>query len=220
MLYPTEYTANLTLIETAVAQTNFEEFKVTLNQQTGDFFYDSWKIKPEFKGTVWEQLLNSLPEQKGEARVITLKPGTTYYCHADMDDRWHLNLQSEHGYLCDLENDKLYKLVTDGLWYSMDAGRLHTAANFGNKDRVQLVVRKLLTSNVLKNPVFVKIILKINTPDFRYQFDQKISIWLNRANKNRIISNFSFNNTEVKFNIEQEYVEELKSIVPDIFEVV
>jgi hypothetical protein len=220
MLSPTKYSIDVAILNEAVSQSHQTEFKYTINQPTGDFFYDPWEINPELIGTVWEDILNSLPVKQGEARIIVLKPGTSYYCHADADDRWHLNLQSEYGYLLDLDNSTMYQLHTDGVWYEMDAGCKHSAANFGHIDRIQLVVRHLLNRNVLVNPVDVKIVLKIDTPDFRYQFDSTISPWLNRANKQGVINNFKFVGSEVSFSIEQDCVERLKQILPDIFEIV
>lgn len=220
MLFPTAHTVDIELIDQALRLTNFDEFKLTINKPTGNFFYDPWDIKSEFKGTIWDRILQTLPEPKGEARIITLKPGTTYYCHADADDRWHLNLQSEHGYICDLENKELLKLNTDGIWYSMDAGRLHTAANFGNKDRIQLVVRQLLKRNQLIDPIKVSIVLKEQASDFRYQFDQTVSSWLNRANKNQIISDFVFSDNEIHFNLEKDYLLKLETVIPKIFKLV
>ena len=163
MLCPTNYNVNANLLEEAIKQSNKDESKLVLNQPTGDFFYDPWIIKPEFAGTVWENILNSLPVNKGEARIITLKPGTSYYSHADADDRWHLNLKSEYGFVCDLDNQQMYLLKPDGIWYNMDAGRIHSAVNFGHIDRVQLVVRHLLCNNNLKNPVGIRIVLTVNT---------------------------------------------------------
>lgn len=220
MLSPTQYSIDTVILKEAVIQSLHTEFKYTINQPTGDFFYDRWVVKPELRGTVWEDILNSLPVDQGEARAIILKPGTSYYCHADADDRWHLNLQSEYGYLCDIDNSVMHLLRTDGIWYDMDAGRKHTAANFGHIDRIQIVVRQLLKKNNLKNPVSVKIALRVNTPDFRYHFDSTASPWLNRANKEGIINNFKFINNEVSFDIEQDSLESLKKILPDTFEAV
>ena len=220
MLRPTNYTVESYLLEEAIKQSDKDEFKLILNQPTGDFFYDPWVIKPEFVGTVWEDILNSLPLDKGEARLITLKPGTSYYSHADADDRWHLNLKSEYGYLCDLDNQQMHLLTPDGIWYDMDAGRIHSAVNFGHCDRVQLVVRQLLKFNMLKNSINIKIRLKETSPDYRYQFDRTISPWLNRANKKGIISNFKFLDTEVSFDIEVDELNSLKRIVPILFEIV
>lgn len=219
MITPTNHSVETKCLEQAVNQFDFKDFKMSINQPTGDFFYDPWVIKPEFKETIWEKILNSLPEKQGEARIITLTPGTSYLCHADVDDRWHLNLQSEQGYLCDLERRKIYLLRTDGIWYSMDAGGLHTACNFGSKDRIQLVVRQLLQRNALKDSITVSITLKDKVIDYRYQFDQHISPWLNRANKNKIISEFVFLETEVRFSLEREFFSELEKIVPKIFEI-
>lgn len=220
MLCPTNYTVDSYLLKEAIIQLDRDEFKLVLNQPTGDFFYDPWIIKSQFAGTIWEDILNSLPVNKGEARLITLKPGTSYYSHADADDRWHLNLKSEYGFLCDLDNQQMHLLKPDGIWYNMDAGRIHSAVNFGHTDRIQLVVRQLLKSNILKNPINIKIKIKKESSDYRYQFDQTISPWLNRANKKGIISNFKFLDTEVSFNIEADELDSLKHTVPSMFEVV
>lgn len=220
MIVRTPYTVNLDLIKDALLSIHTFDSKTSLNNPVGDFFYDPWTIKQEFIGTPWQSILDSLPMPVGEARVIVLKPGTSYYCHADADDRWHLNLQSEHGYLIDLDSSTMHRLHTDGIWYTMDAGCKHTAANFGQIDRVQLVIRRLLNRNNLVNPVDVKIVLKSNAFDFRYQFDNTISPWLNRANKQGNINNFKFVDSEVSFSIEQHSIESLKQVLPDIFEII
>lgn len=214
------HSVDLNLLKDAVSKIDNNEFKTSLNVPTGDFFYDLWTIKSEFKDTVWEDLLNSLPFDKGEARIIVLKPGTSYYCHADADDRWHLNLQSEFGFICDIDQSIMHKLLPDGNWYEMNAGRRHTAANFGSIDRIQLVVRQLLKKNKLLDPVAVKIIAKTQTVDFRYQFDNTVSLWLNDANKKSIVCDFKFIETEVSFKVEKTSLQSLIEIVPDIFEVV
>ena len=219
MLSQTNYTVDLSILKEAVDSIADQEFKITINQPTGDFFYDPWEIKPELKNTVWQKILDSLPFDQGEARIITLKPGTAYCCHADADDRWHLNLQSKEGYICDIDNLKMYLLSTDGIWYTMNAGRLHTAANFGSIDRIQLVVRQLLKKNMLSDPVYIKISSKSLSYNFRYQFDNTVSPWLNYANKHGIINNFKFVKDEVLFNIERNAIDSLNKILPDIFEI-
>jgi len=220
MLQPTDHNVNINLLKDALLGIGSGQFKVSLNSPSGDFFYDPWVIKSEFKNTVWEDILKSLPYQHGEARIITLKPGTSYWCHADADDRWHLNIQSEFGVICDIDHNVMYQLSTDGIWYNMNAGRRHTAANFGSIDRIQLVVRQLLRKNTLVDPVPVKIITQTKPVDFRYQFDNSISPWLNTANKQGIISHFKFVNDEVAFNIERDSVESLNAVVPTIFKVI
>lgn len=220
MLRLTDYSVDIKLLTHALSTLNTEQFKLSLNMPSGDFFYDPWIIKPEFKNTVWEDILDSLPYNKGEARIITLNPKSAYCSHADADDRWHLNLQSENGFICDLDNDAMHKLLPDGLWYDMDAGRRHTAANFGSIDRIQLVVRQLFKKNMLIDPVAIKIVTRVDVADFRYQFDNTISPWLNNANKKGIITDFKFINSEVSFNVERASLETLKAVLPNIFEIV
>lgn len=219
MLSATAYTLDLASIKEAVDAVPTDQFKFTLNQPTGDFFNDPWEIKPNYKGTIWETVLNSLPVDQGEARIVVLKPGTCYFCHADADDRWHLNLQSQHGYLIDIEDSIMCPLFTDGIWYHMNAGKLHTAVNFGSIDRIQLVVRQLLTRHKLNDPVTIKIALKTDVFNFRYQFDNTISAWLNLANKQGTINNFKFINDEVTFDVERTLLDSLYKIVPNIFEI-
>jgi hypothetical protein len=114
----------------------------------------------------------------------------------------------------------MHLLTPDGIWYDMDAGRIHSAVNFGRCDRVQLVVRQLLKYNILKNSINIKIRIKETSPDYRYQFDRTISPWLNRANKKGTISNFKFLDTEVSFDIEVDELNSLKRVVPILFEIV
>ena len=196
MLERTEYTVKVPKINE-----DFENFKTTLNQPTGDFFYDPWEIKPEYKGTVWEKLLKSLPEPHGEARVIVMQPGTTYMAHADIDNRWHLNLQSEQAYLINLVSQDMHLLEKDGYWYYMDAGNIHTASNYGSIPRIQLVVRELLTATEIKELAQVTIKPAMPQYDYRYKFDNIISPWLNTANKDGVIKDFEVDGEVVKFKI-------------------
>lgn len=214
MLVQTNYTISLTTIQAALAQLPNMEFRLAINEPTGDFFYDPWKLKDEYVGTVWEELYNSLPVVKGEARIIKLESGECYASHADMDDRYHLNLSGTHCYLIDLDTHNMIKLQSDGHWYNMDAGIRHTAANFGNPTRYQLVVRHLFTKHNLDNPISVEIRSKEYTSHPRFIFDDTISPWLNVANKQAKITNFKFIDNIVSFDIDEKYLSELKSIVP------
>ena len=60
---------------------DLNNFKLSFNKPTKSFFYDPWVIKDEFKNTVWERLLEYLPNDIGEARVIVLQPGACYNSH-------------------------------------------------------------------------------------------------------------------------------------------
>jgi len=192
-----------------------EKGKHDLTVPSGDFFYDPWVLLEEYKNTVWESILNSLPIDTGQARIIVMESPSCYTQHADIDDRYHLNLSGDRDYLIDLDNQQMHKLVKDGVWYEMDAGRLHTAISVGEHTRMQLVVRKLLTRNVLNDSVSVKITASGSNP--RYSFDNTMSVWLNRASKNKTISNFKQSEASVYFDVEQSSLEELKSIVPKEF---
>ena len=195
--------------------------KTTINQPTGNFFYDPWTLKDEYKGTVWETLYNSLPASKGEARIIILDPAHCYQTHADIDDRYHLNILGESCYLIDLIREQLFLLEQDGIWYDMDAGFLHTATNFGRRARVQLVVRKLLRNNKLKNPIEVSLSTTIaNTDDARFVFDNTLSPWFNEANKLGFINNFDHSPVSIKFNIEQDKLDSFKHMLPSEFKII
>jgi hypothetical protein len=218
MLTSTNYTVDTNLFQEALTQLPEGEMKTTINQPTGDFFYEPWVLKDEYKGTVWETLYNSLPVTKGESRIIILDPGHGYTAHADIDDRYHLNILGDESFLIDLMREQMYKLSQDGIWYDMDAGFLHTAANFGRRARVQLVVRKLLKKNKLVNPVEVALTTTMsNEGHARYLFDSTISIWLNEANKLGYVNNFTYSSPFVKFDLEQDKIESLKNILPEEF---
>jgi hypothetical protein len=221
MLTSTNYSIDTSLFQDACNQLPSGEMKITINQPTGNFFYDSWELKEEFKGTVWETFYNSLPISKGEARIIILDPAHCYQIHADIDDRYHLNISGEQCYLIDLIREQMFRLEQDGIWYDMDAGLLHTATNFGRRARVQLVVRKLLKNNKLKNPVEVSLSTTITNPDdARFVFDNTLSPWFNEANKLGFINNFDHSPMLIKFNIEQDKMDALKCVLPKEFKII
>jgi hypothetical protein len=187
---------------------NYESAKVTLNDPIGSFFYDAWTVKPEYRGTVWEEILASLPEH-GEARIIKLKEGECYTIHADIDDRWHLNILGENSYLVDLMSKTLYPTLPHTSWMIMNAGVLHSAVNFGNIDRYQLVVRNLLNRNVIANPTNIIISGAVK---HRYAFDQIVSPWLNYANKDGKITDFKFVEGVVSFTIDTLFLDEILTL--------
>ena len=194
----------------------FDNGKTDITEPTGDFFYDPWQLKKEFEGTAWEDVWTSLPIDTGQARVIVMDSPSCYTQHADIDDRYHLNIVSDKDFLIDLEDQTMYPLVTDGYWYDMDAGKLHTAITVGETQRVQLVVRHLLNKNKLKDPVNVTIISGGEQP--RYTFDNTLSAWLNRANKTGIITDFKARDTSVNFALESSSLTDLAQVIPPAFE--
>ena len=217
MLNKTNYSINPELLQNIIAYIDTESDRSAINQPTGNFFYDPWEIKPEFRDTIWETIYDSLPKAKGEARIIRLTSGEGYVAHADIDDRFHLNLIGNNAFLIDLEKEQMIKLQKDGCWYEMDAGIIHTAANFGNETRYQLVVRKLLTRNILENIVKVELTPEIADLDtVRYFFDNNISGWINNGIKQGYVNNFDGNNARVSFELEQTYTTILENICKNI----
>jgi hypothetical protein len=100
----------------------------------------------------------------------------------------------------------------------MVAGLLHTATNFGRRDRIQLVVRHLLKKNKLLDPLEITLSTTLaNSDDARFIFDNTLSPWFNEANKLGIINTFSYSPIGIKFNIEKSKLDLFKSIVPAEF---
>jgi len=219
MFNTTDYQiTKLQLEEAQLAIPNIE-FRLPINQPTGNFFYDPWVIKDEFKNTIWEDILNTITEAKGEARIIKLDPGTCYRSHADIDDRWHLSLKGEKSFIIDLENENMQPTMQDATWHMIDTSIRHSAVNFGHVPRMQLVVRQLLTRNVLKTPKHISITLKTIVDDRRFIFDDIVSPWLNKMNKAGRITDFQYEEFEVKLTIEESEIENLKSLIASHFNV-
>lgn len=214
MLRKTDYTVDLDLIE-SVCNDVFSLGKHTLTKPTGDFFYDAWKIKDEYRDTAWENIMCQLDVPWGEARLIVMESPSCYTQHADIDDRYHLNISGDVDFLVDTESKTMFPLKRDGVWYEMDAGILHSAVTMGEHVRAQLVVRKLLIKNYIKDPIRVIINIKGENP--RYKFDNSLSQWLNRANKKGIINKFAHSNTNVEFDIDINYKNELVDVIPNEF---
>jgi hypothetical protein len=229
MIKTTGYTLSINQIS-EISQTDFirnlvntsddNKIKAEINQPSGNFFYDPWTIKTEFQKTIFEEILNSLPEPIGEARFIILKPGSCYHSHADIDDRYHLNIQGQYSHLIDLDNQKMFPTEVDGCWYNMNAGLRHVAANFGSINRIQLVVRQLLKRNQLHDPVSVNVYyVGSEVTKSRFVFDDKISPWLNYACKNNIIDNFKTDQKQIWFDIEKSEIATLKIILGSDFNI-
>lgn len=219
MLTKEQWTVDQSIIDQSLDLYPADKEFITLNQPTGNFFYDSWTIKDEYKGTVWEQLLSSIPYSLGEARVIRLLPGESYMAHADIDDRWHLNISGDYCFLIDLEENKMHHLQKDCHWYSMDAGKIHVASNFGSVYRYQVVVRMLLVNTHENKLVNVTIKPSTEQKDYRYKFDNIISPFLNKMNKTFKMKDFKFQGQVVKFKLSAREVENLNKLITNDFKV-
>jgi len=191
---------------------HFEPGKNTLNNPGGNFFYDPWTIMPAYKNSPLEDFLDQLGPI-GEARVNVLKPSESYCAHADIDDRYHLTLQAEQSYLIDLRDQEMYKLEVDNKVFLMDTSRIHTASNFGFKNRIQLVVRKLLNKVTLFSPVYVTLEATEAPYNLRYLFDHSFSILLNTLNKEKLITDFKHDGRVCSFAIEESAMDRLQGCI-------
>jgi len=202
-------------IEEALYQLPRDDFRFTLNRPSGNFLYDPWIIKDEFRNTVWNTLLSTLPTNIGEARVIILDGGQCYQSHGDIDNRYHLNLTGSMSYAVNLETNTIFEMLNDGYWYDFDAGLRHSAANFGRDFRAQLVVRKLLIKNTLNNPAKLRIISSLPVDDTRFVGENTVTPWLNRADKQGIITDLTIADTGIiEFLIEKDQIPNLTAILP------
>ena len=213
MIQSTPFSISKDVLDSAIAALPAIDNREALNYPTGHFFYDPWEIKSEYKGTVWETILNSLDEPLGEARLIKLKQGEAYPSHSDLDDRWHLSLIGNNSFLINLETKEMHETLVDGKWQLMNAGIKHTAANFGSTDRIQLVVRKLLPLVEIIDPVKIRITLIDKTEDRRFLFDDIISPWLNYSFKTGVIKDFVGKDLSAELTIERNALDRLKYIL-------
>lgn len=214
MLIQTPFNIDIKLLDQLLPDI-FDDGKTDISEPTGDFFYDPWMLKEEYLDTPWEDVWCSLPIDVGQARIIVLDSPSCYTQHADIDDRYHLNIVSDKDYLIDLDDEIMYPLHKDGIWYNMDAGKIHTAITVGQTQRVQLVVRHLLKKNKLKDPK--KVIITTYGDQPRYVFDNSLSPWLNRANKSGIIASFKTAQNIVEFEIEQDSLSDMLHHLPTEF---
>jgi hypothetical protein len=165
--------------------------RAAINEPTGHWLYDPYKIKDQWRGTEFETLAEEMPVGVSEIRLMKLEAGAVYRSHADIDDRVHLNLQSnEQCYLIDLDNQNMYPVVADNELYIMDGSYLHTAVNFGSSPRIQLVMRIPLERH--RNSEFKSFYIEFVDPphNLRYKVDQAVSPWLNRYVKYGLIDFF------------------------------
>jgi len=93
----------------------------------------------------------------------------------------------------------------------MNAGMLHSASNYGYKNRYQLVIRKRLQSNRMMNdPRQVVMTSKDPVYNLRYLFDSSFSILLNRLAKEQSIDAFTrINEHTIKFLRDGSKINEL-----------
>jgi hypothetical protein len=175
--------------------------RILLNEPTGSFFGDPWRVKDEFKNTPIGNVLEEL-HPIGEARLLRLESGETYTAHADPDDRYHLALiTNPFCYLINFDDQQLYHLSVDGQLWHMDTGKLHVAANFGGTDRVHLNIRLLLPA-FDKNKKGLKITFAGGGVDWKQDSYLDILPFLNKKIKTGEITGFEkLNSNEILVNV-------------------
>jgi hypothetical protein len=182
MINKTDFKINILELEKLLPLVKWDnDNRALLNEPTGHWLYDPYTILESWKGTAFEDLLNEIPYNIGEARLMKLMPEDAYRAHADADNRLYINITgNEYCYLIDLNNSKMHQVLTDGHLYFMDAGLIHTAVNFGCTPRIQLVIRLLLKRNL--SPEYITTSIKIKNPPYnlRYLLDKHISPVLNK----------------------------------------
>jgi hypothetical protein len=218
MIEKTSFAVSLELIKQASKSIPQIDSKLTINKPSGRFFYDPWELKEEFKNTVWEEIINTLPGPLGEARIIELKHGTCYMSHCDIDDRYHQNIEGQYSFLIDVDSQEMFPTVADGNWYTINTGVRHVAANFGSISRFQLVVRKLLNESKLTNPVKVEIRpIGVNP---RFEFDDIVSPWLHKMNNLFLLNDFNILSDGVSFKVEHDSLKDLNMFPTNKFKVI
>ena len=204
----------------------FNSFPLEIHTTTDDFFYGERKLLDRYKGTEFEKLWNSL-ERPGEAQIQVLDRGRCYLGHCDVDDRYHMTLFGNNSYLIDIEKNNLFPTEVDHTVWFLETSTKHTAANFGTVPRVQLVIRKLLNKNSLKNPVPVYLHLQSKDKHFknatRYNFDVMVQSFINTGiNKNKTIDQFkgdlatASSDVAVYFEIEQDCLIDVEQLAKNV----
>ena len=118
--------------------------RLDLNECTGEFFNDPWRLKAEFVNTPLGQVLDSLGNI-GQARLLCLESRETYTAHCDPDDRIHLAIVTNpYSFLVNISNNQMYHLPADGQLWHMNTNFVHVAVNWGPRTRIHLNVRVLL----------------------------------------------------------------------------
>lgn len=224
MLTKTNIPVTFTLDEVLQALDSLpdNDFRYTLNEPQGDFIYDPWQLKDQYKNTIWDRLLASLPEPIGEARVIVIDPGQCYQSHSDIDNRYHLNLVgNEFCYFANLDDSTLIPLPLDQAWYEFNAAPRHSAINFGCTPRAQLVVRRLLTRNHLADPVRILVRSLVDPERTRWLGENLLTGWFNLQQSQGQITNVQILDFgQISMDINRDLIPELRDLLPLEFELV
>lgn len=114
-----------------------------LNDSHVDYTYSEMPVLEEYvKGTVFEEIIQSVPSKIGRCTFISIPPSFCLRYHRDPDYKYHIAIDDLPGnFFYDLEEQKGYVLPTDGYLYRIHARkRCHTAVNSSIAYRTHLVI--------------------------------------------------------------------------------
>ena len=100
-------------------------------------------VNQEFRGTVIEELLHSLPFQFGRTRLVRMAPKACLSIHWDTCKRYHYAIETNPScFLVEVHDTQgtFHHIPADGYVYEMDARMTHTAMNASKKPRIHLVI--------------------------------------------------------------------------------
>lgn len=193
-----------------VKQLSMTSRSLVLNETKGNILSGDYTTKPEFVDTPLGYVLECMGDI-GEARLLRLDTQETYTAHTDPDDRYHLNIISnEHSYLIDLETNTMHSLPVDGYIYYMDTSVVHTAVNFGSRERIHLNVRARMPK-CHDNPRHIKFVG--GDFDWKYSLYYDLMKFLNLAVKMKDVTGLEkINDREILINCDDITLEQIRII--------
>ena len=98
------------------------------------------ELLPEFKGTYFEEVFNTLRERfkLGRVRILLKEPRTTLSWHRDPEPRLHIPIITNPGSIMVIDNVAKH-LPADGSVWITNNTKYHNAFNGGEENRIHLV---------------------------------------------------------------------------------
>ena len=98
-------------------------------------------ILPRFKGSIFEELIESMPTKVCRTRIMRLKDNEAYPIHKDSHPRIHVPIvtHSECAFLFP-DDDYMKNMSANGNVYWADVTRSHTFINWGKQPRIHLLM--------------------------------------------------------------------------------
>ena len=98
------------------------------------------ELLPEFKGTYFEEVFNTLKKnfKLGRVRILLKEPRSTLSWHRDPEPRLHIPIVTNPGCLMVID-DKAQHMPADGSVWITNNTKYHNAFNGGEENRIHLV---------------------------------------------------------------------------------